>query len=93
MLCITPRTLHCLRTEGHFGLLSTFRIGTMVRNIGHTSVEDDKKKAKGLKIFQILPSEGMGSKAEIRFCCVKNSFIRFSVWYLFIIASSCKKFN
>ena len=74
MLCITPRTLHCLRTEGHFGLLSTFRIVTMVRNDGHTSMEDDKKKAKGLKIVQILPSkginvaiEGMGSKAEIRF--------------------------
>ena len=67
MLCITPRTLHCLRTEGHFGLLSTFRIVTMVRFIGHTSVEDDKKKAKVPKIFQILHSEGMGSKAEIRF--------------------------
>ena len=46
----------------------------MVRFIGHTSMEDDKKKAKGLKIFQILPSNGMNvaikgidSKAEIRF--------------------------
>ena len=72
----------------------------MVRNVGHTSVEDNKKKAKGLKIFQILPSkgmnvaiEGMGSKAEIRFFCVKNCFIRLSVWYLFIIAFSCTKFN
>ena len=43
MLCITPRTLHCLRREGHFGLLSTFRIVTTVRNVGNTSVEDDKK--------------------------------------------------
>ena len=59
MLCITPRTLHCLRTKGNFGLLSTFRIVTMVRNVGNTSVEDDKKKAKGLNIFQILPSKGM----------------------------------
>ena len=74
MLCIAQRTLHYLRTEGYFGLLSTFRIVTMVRNVGHKSVENDEKKAKGLKIFQILPSkgmnvaiEGMGSKAEIRF--------------------------
>ena len=58
----------------------------MVRNVGHTSMEDDKKKARGLKIFQILPSkgmnvaiEGMGSKAEMRCFCVKNCFIRLSV--------------
>ena len=30
-------------------LLSTFRIVTMVRNVGTPNVEDDKKKAKGLK--------------------------------------------
>ena len=59
MPCISPRTLHCLRTEGHFGLLSIFRIVTLVRNVGHKSMEDAKEKAKGLKIFQILPSKGM----------------------------------
>ena len=93
MLFVTPRTLHCLRTEGHFGLLSTFRIVTIVRNIGHTSVEDDKKKAKGLNIFQILPSEGMGSKTEIRFFASRIVSSDSLFEYLFIIASSCKKFN
>ena len=34
-----------LRTSSF--LLSTFRIVTMVRNAGHSNVEDDRKNAKG----------------------------------------------
>ena len=51
-----------LRTSSF--LLSTFRIVTMVRNAGHSNVEDDRKNAKGLKSFQISPSKGMNVAIE-----------------------------
>ena len=81
-----------LRTSSF--LLSTFRIVTVVRNVGYSNAEDNKKKAKGLKKFSNFTLRmNVDIQSRIRFFCVKNCFIRPSFWHRFITAFSCKKFK